>query len=187
MDEIVKDNQDINTNDINIEEKEDVIIEDNVDGSNSNKVVEDTDETDTTNSDVVETETIQNVDNNVEDKPKKRRRKKRKKITEYTVENDIKYKAPLSYRHLRIAAWCFLLIACVGIIMELMGKANAEYAAKTSTAATIASTYVQPLINTVLNAGNTSNIYLYVFLRETPSRTTFSGLRFQTVVTYSQY
>ncbi len=137
MDEIVKDNQDINTNNINTEEKEDVIIEDNIDGSNSNKVVEDTDETDTTNSDDVETETIQNVDNNVEDKPKKRRRKKRKKITEYTVENDIKYKAPLSYRHLRIAAWCFLLIACVGIIMELMGKANAEYAAKTSTTATI--------------------------------------------------
>ena len=69
-------------------------------------------------------------------------------------------------------------------------SANASITATTlgtSSAATIASNYVQPLINSVLNAGNTSNVYLYVFLRETPSRTSFSGLRFQTVVTYSQY
>ena len=31
-----------------------------------------------------------------------------------TLENDINYKAPLSYRYLRIIAWIFIIIAQIG-------------------------------------------------------------------------
>lgn len=55
-----------------------------------------------------------------------------------------------------------------------------------STAASIATTYVAPLINSTLDASDTSNIYLYVFLRNSPAATSFSGLRFTTTVSYTQ-
>jgi hypothetical protein len=68
-------------------------------------------------------------------------------------------------------------------------SANASITATTlgsSTASTIASTYVAPLINSNLAGGDTTYVYLYVFLRETPANTSFSGLRFTTTVNYTQ-
>ena len=47
--------------------------------------------------------------------------KSRKNIHLVTEENDVKFRQPFSYRHLRIFAWFFLAIAQVGIIL---GMAN---------------------------------------------------------------
>ncbi len=55
-----------------------------------------------------------------------------------------------------------------------------------STASSIATSYVDPLINTNLSAGTSTNVYLYVFLRGTPASTTFSGLSFTTTISYAQ-
>ncbi|MBR1624196.1 MAG: hypothetical protein IJ676_00480, partial [Clostridia bacterium] len=63
-------------------------------------------------------------------KKKKRKKKKRKRIDEYTAENDIKFRGPLSYRHLRMIAWVCLFIGQVGVIMTLVGKADPEVALK---------------------------------------------------------
>lgn len=41
------------------------------------------------------------------------------KLKERTLENDIKYKAPLSYRYLRIIAWVCLIIAQIGLMAKL--------------------------------------------------------------------
>ena len=56
-----------------------------------------------------------------------------------------------------------------------------------STASSIATTYVTPLIDTVLSGGTSTNVYLYVFLRGTPANTTFSGLSFTTTLSYAQH
>ena len=49
---------------------------------------------------------------------------KGKNIHEVTPENDIKYRGPLSYRHLRIIAWIFLALAQIGTILTLSASAN---------------------------------------------------------------
>ena len=53
-------------------------------------------------------------------------RRKRKKIDEYNENNDIKYRGPLSYRHLRAAAWGCLILAHIGIIFNIIGKIDSN-------------------------------------------------------------
>jgi|GEM_PF-604052 len=55
---------------------------------------------------------------------KKKRRKKKRSIADYSLDNDIKYKAPLSYRHLRILAWGCLILSQIGALMSLVGRAD---------------------------------------------------------------
>lgn len=50
-----------------------------------------------------------------EKKPKRRKLH----ITEITKENDIRYRGPFSYRHLRIIAWIFLAISQIGVILTM--------------------------------------------------------------------
>ena len=51
---------------------------------------------------------------------------KRKPFYEYTLENDIRYKAPLSYRYLRIIAWLSIAVAMGSSILEIAIKHNGE-------------------------------------------------------------
>ncbi len=62
---------------------------------------------------------VEPKNNDAEPEAKKHRRRKRRKIDEYTLENDIKYRGPLSYRWLRILAWLFLIISQVGLLLEI--------------------------------------------------------------------
>lgn len=59
----------------------------------------------------------------VED-PKKIKVWKRKYIHFVNEENDIKFRGPLSYRHLRIAGWLFLIIAQIGVILSVGASAG---------------------------------------------------------------
>ena len=61
--------------------------------------------------------TIQETDatKGIDKKPKRQKRH----ITEISAENDIKYRGPLSYRHLRIFGWLFLAVAQVGVILTM--------------------------------------------------------------------
>lgn len=58
------------------------------------------------------------------DSKKKKKRKKdiRLKLKYRTKANDISYRAPLSYRHLRILAWIFLAAAQMGIVFTIASK-----------------------------------------------------------------
>ena len=52
----------------------------------------------------------------------KEKKPKRDKLIYRTVDNDIKYHAPLNYRHLRIIAWAVLAIAQIGILLTIAAK-----------------------------------------------------------------
>ncbi|MDY6367116.1 MAG: hypothetical protein SPL13_01160 [Clostridia bacterium] len=54
----------------------------------------------------------------VEKSPEKKKRKKRR-LEDYTVDNDIKFKGPFSYRHFRIFAWICIAIAQVGALLAM--------------------------------------------------------------------
>ena len=58
---------------------------------------------------------------NIEEETKAKKKKKdpRQKLKFRTLENDISYKAPLSYRHLRILGWVFLAISTIGMAFTL--------------------------------------------------------------------
>ena len=60
----------------------------------------------------------------------KRRKHRRKRIDEYTLDNDMRFRGPLSYRHLRILAWFFLIVAQVGVILALGAKFDGGLARK---------------------------------------------------------
>ena len=64
---------------------------------------------------------------------KKKKKRKRKKIDEYSLENDIRYRGPLSYRGLRILSWFFLIVAQIGVLLALGSKFDAGLAAKVKT------------------------------------------------------
>ena len=64
---------------------------------------------------------------------KKKKKRKRKKIDEYSLENDIRYRGPLSYRGLRILSWFFLIVSQVGVLLALGAKFDAGLAAKVRT------------------------------------------------------
>ena len=49
---------------------------------------------------------------------------KRKNIHLVNEENDIRFRGPLSYRHLRILGWFFLLIAQLGIVLGIASSAK---------------------------------------------------------------
>lgn len=49
---------------------------------------------------------------------------KRKNIHLVSEENDIKFHGPLSYRHLRIAGWFFLIVAQLGTVLGLANSAG---------------------------------------------------------------
>ena len=70
------------------------------------------------NNEVIETPTEEVKETPQEPAPKKKRKKReRRGIHQITIENDIKYRGPLSYRHLRIFAWFFLAISQLGTIL----------------------------------------------------------------------
>ncbi len=76
----------------------------------------------------------ENASKDITNKPtKKKRRRKRKRIDEYSLENDIRFRGPLSYRVLRILAWAFLTIAQVGTLLALGAKFDAGLASKVGT------------------------------------------------------
>ena len=70
-----------------------------------------------------ENETIVQEANSLENNKERKKRRKRH-ITEITAENDIKFRGPLSYRHLRIIAWVFLAIAQIGVILTMSAGIN---------------------------------------------------------------
>ena len=47
-----------------------------------------------------------------------------KNIHEINMDNDIKYHGPFSYRHLRIFAWFFLIVACIGMLINFGSAIN---------------------------------------------------------------
>ncbi len=49
----------------------------------------------------------------------KKIRKKRRRMLERTAENDIRYRGPFSYRHFRIFAWFFIILAQIALLMRL--------------------------------------------------------------------
>lgn len=57
-------------------------------------------------------------------------KKRRFKIHETTIENDIRYRGPLSPTHFKILGWLCIVIAQVAVIVRLMGYLDAEVAAK---------------------------------------------------------
>ncbi len=69
------------------------------------------------------------------DKPKKvrRRGRKRRKMHEVSVDNDIKYRGPLSYRHLKIFAWLALAFSHAALIMATASRMDAGLAEQFST------------------------------------------------------
>ena len=52
--------------------------------------------------------------------------KKRLAFHEITLENDIKYRGPLSYRHLRMFGWLFLILSQISVILKLAQRVNSE-------------------------------------------------------------
>ena len=61
---------------------------------------------------------------------KRKKRKKRRKIDEYTLENDIRYRGPLSYMHLRMLAWAFLIVAQIGVLLSIGAKLDSNLGGK---------------------------------------------------------
>lgn len=94
---------------------------------------------------------------------KKKRRRRRKKIYEYTPDNDIKFRGPLSYRTLRVLAWFFLFVSQVGVILALGAKFDSGLANKVGELPTylkMASEIMMPLFliatfATILNGSRT--------------------------------
>lgn len=64
------------------------------------------------------------MNNNQEQTQKPTKIWRGKNIHLVNEENDIKFRGPLSYRHLRIAGWFFLLIAQVGVLLGMATKSS---------------------------------------------------------------
>lgn len=56
------------------------------------------------------------------EEPKK---KNKIKLIDRTIDNDIKYRGPLSYQGLRIFAWAFLVLSQIGVVLSLFIKTDA--------------------------------------------------------------
>ena len=63
----------------------------------------------------------------------KKRRFRRKKLSEVSLEHDIRYRGPLSYRHLRILGWLCIVIAQVSVLLALGGHISGQLQEKTMT------------------------------------------------------
>ena len=59
-------------------------------------------------------------------KKKRRHILGRKSILDFNQENDIKFRGPLSYRHLRIAAWASLVISQIGVMLTFSCLMNGD-------------------------------------------------------------
>ena len=55
------------------------------------------------------------------------KKQERTSLLDRDFSNDIKYRGPLSYRHLRMFAWLFLILSQVGVILKLAAKINPAY------------------------------------------------------------
>ncbi len=49
----------------------------------------------------------------------KKKKRKRKQIYEYTAENDIKYRGPLSYRYLKVLGWAIIILGQISTMAIL--------------------------------------------------------------------
>ena len=58
---------------------------------------------------------------------KTEKKKRRRRLHEITAENDIKFRGPFSYRHLRIFAWLFLAMAQIATLLSVAGKLDSEW------------------------------------------------------------
>ena len=83
----------------------------------------------------------------------------RRHIHEVTLENDITYEAPLSYRHLRIIAWAFFVIATIGTVLGIGVQVNPHLATYDSLASVfksgqtiVSSLFLIAIFAVVLNA-----------------------------------
>lgn len=56
-----------------------------------------------------------------------KKKRRRKKLHEIDAENDIKFRGPFSYRHLRIFAWIFLAMAQIATMLSVAGKIDGEW------------------------------------------------------------
>ena len=105
------------------------------------------------------------------DGKKKKKRKRRRKIDEFTLDNDIRYRGPLSFVHLRMLAWAFLIIAQIGTLLALVAKYDAGVAEKVGTFAEVlksASEIMMPLFlmatfATILNGTRSFKSMLTVY------------------------
>jgi len=112
--------------------------------------------------------TVSNDGNEIVASKKKRRRKK---FYEYTLDNDIKYRGPLSYRDLKILAWIFLIVAQVGVILKLGAKFDTGLASKVGFLPEIlkyGSNLMMPLFliatfGTILNGSRSFKSMLFVY------------------------
>lgn len=79
--------------------------------------------TETLETDLTEEKKKEHLNSTEENCPTERKKRKHRKTYEITLENDIRYRGPLSYRHLRIFAWFFLTVAQTGFIFStIVGK-----------------------------------------------------------------
>lgn len=54
--------------------------------------------------------------------------KEKKAKRKFSFENDLSYRGPLSYRHLRIIAWVFFALSQIGMLLTLEGHFNDSFA-----------------------------------------------------------
>ena len=121
--------------------------------------------------DVADAEGLDTVQEDADENPVEKKRRKRRKIDEYTLENDIKYRGPLSYRWLRIFAWLFLILSQIGLLLQLGGRLDAGLAEKTllpATALKMMSQLMMPLFliaafATILNGSKSFKSMLILY------------------------
>lgn len=70
------------------------------------------------------------MENNVAEIEVNNKKRRRRKLHEITAENDIKFRGPLSYRHLRIVAWICFAMAQAGIVLSVAAKADPVWGAE---------------------------------------------------------
>lgn len=58
--------------------------------------------------------------------------KRRRKLHETELQNDIKYRGPLSYQHFQIFGWLCIVLSVVVIMLKLGGKADEGLARDTA-------------------------------------------------------
>ena len=79
-------------------------------------------------SDTSRTQTdAENVSENAENVFIEQKKRRHKKLHEITALNDIKYRGPFSYRHLRIFAWVFMAMAQVGFFLSAASNIDKQF------------------------------------------------------------
>ena len=96
----------------------------------------------------IETLPVQENDEAPAEEVPKKPRRRRLKMHEVTAENDIKYRGPLSYRHLRILGWLSLAFAQAAVLMTIASNLDvwlAEQLAPYSSAFSFIGEFAVPL------------------------------------------